>query len=59
MAELEPRARKTWPWLLGLVLLVVVLWVMIRGMAPDAPVEVDNGASTTKGVPMLVGVRAA
>jgi hypothetical protein len=56
--DLQKR-RKTWPWLLGLVLLVVILWVLIRGMSPDAPVDADDGASTTDGVPIHVGVRAA
>jgi hypothetical protein len=51
--------RSPWPYLIGLILLIVILWIIIRGLGPEAPAPMDEDASHRWEVPAYTGSIAA
>jgi hypothetical protein len=54
-----PGRRSPWPYLIGLILIVVILWYIIRGLGPDEPVPMEEDASHERSTPALTGLLAA
>ena len=51
--------RSPWPYLIGLILIIVILWYIIRGLGPEAPMPMDEDASDERSSPALMGSLAA
>ena len=51
--------RSPWPYLIGLILIIIVLYYIIRGLGPDQAAPLDEDASMLREVPVMTGTRAA
>lgn len=51
--------RSPWPYLIGLILLIVILWYIIRGLGPEEPAPMNEDASHERTSPALTGSLAA
>ena len=51
--------RSPWLYLIGLAVLIVVLWYIIRGLGPDETVPMEEDASHRRNVPAVTGSIAA
>ena len=51
--------RSPWPYLIGLILLIVVLYYIIRGLGPEQPVPMKEDASHEQSTPPMDGMLAA
>jgi hypothetical protein len=62
-AEMEQKEatgrRSPWPYLMGLVLFIVILWYIIRGLGPEERMPMEEDASERTNVPALTGAFAA
>jgi hypothetical protein len=51
--------RSPWIYLIGLILLIVILWYIIRGLGPEEPMPMNEDASDERPSPALMGSLAA
>ena len=56
--EIQQRRRSPWPWVIGLLLIVLLLFFIIRGMGPRGAAELDDVGDAPPLEPVTVDTRA-